>query len=483
MSAATASMSFWCVHDNRWRRCTLRRDYALVDGVETRFKRASTPLITMIDPSITVLLKTTPPLNVVCDRNGCALLARWVSGACAPRFVEWPVFVGVENYEIHRTLSSGTTFHVYRDRLVHPVLDVCVVFASVVSIDGPSHDEPPRIFTDACTGGLTLSGMTRREFVALVVDYAPHVADAWRRIITTQSVPVPPLKPAPPPATAPPKKLKTALAMIVAVRNRREGIFVGDDDRITLARTGDVFRRVPAMTVIACAASMTFSVNTTPPFACHCERAAFAYLSAWSGYTPTSAGELAWGDFSADSVTLTTRTCAVVHIYPLYIALPRTTPETVIFYTDITRVRVLADGVAIYTTHAQKPIVVDGLDSPSDRGRLLAALPAAAVIVAPKPKKKAPKAKKPSSPARDDPWTAVEAAGDALVAAHNARTAAEAAACAECVVCMDERTQSVALLPCGHATFCAPCARRLHVERSSCPVCREPIVGTLVLFQ
>ena len=48
----------------------------------------------------------------------------------------------------------------------------------------------------------------------------------------------------------------------------------------------------------------------------------------------------------------------------------------------------------------------------------------------------------------------------------------------ECKVCFDTIETRAALIPCGHAQFCAACATKLR----QCPLCQKPITSTLKIF-
>ena len=50
-----------------------------------------------------------------------------------------------------------------------------------------------------------------------------------------------------------------------------------------------------------------------------------------------------------------------------------------------------------------------------------------------------------------------------------------------CSVCLD-KTIDTAFVPCGHMTACLSCARRLHADGTSCPICREGIGDVLQTF-
>ena len=52
-----------------------------------------------------------------------------------------------------------------------------------------------------------------------------------------------------------------------------------------------------------------------------------------------------------------------------------------------------------------------------------------------------------------------------------------------CVVCMDERKQQHAMVPCMHMCVCGSCAQRLlEVQTPHCPVCRTPAESTTRVF-
>jgi len=48
----------------------------------------------------------------------------------------------------------------------------------------------------------------------------------------------------------------------------------------------------------------------------------------------------------------------------------------------------------------------------------------------------------------------------------------------ECVICFEELEQRIALLPCGHATFCKTCAKKLNI----CPICKSNIVSQSKIY-
>ena len=52
----------------------------------------------------------------------------------------------------------------------------------------------------------------------------------------------------------------------------------------------------------------------------------------------------------------------------------------------------------------------------------------------------------------------------------------------ECSTCLEPRTRTFLLVPCGHATFCQECAERFH-EDKRCPTCRAEITGKIRVFQ
>jgi hypothetical protein len=61
----------------------------------------------------------------------------------------------------------------------------------------------------------------------------------------------------------------------------------------------------------------------------------------------------------------------------------------------------------------------------------------------------------------------------------------EAAGGRDCLACMD-RPVATALMPCGHACLCRPCAARVSSSRLSserrCPLCRSPITRTVRIY-
>ncbi len=50
----------------------------------------------------------------------------------------------------------------------------------------------------------------------------------------------------------------------------------------------------------------------------------------------------------------------------------------------------------------------------------------------------------------------------------------------DCVIC-EERKADVALLECGHMSFCAKCAETL--VGKECPLCRQVVVRFLKIYQ
>jgi len=57
-----------------------------------------------------------------------------------------------------------------------------------------------------------------------------------------------------------------------------------------------------------------------------------------------------------------------------------------------------------------------------------------------------------------------------------------ASASASCDVCLDAPRVKVALVPCGHATFCQQCIDTLVVINSHCPACRGVISSTARIY-
>jgi len=51
----------------------------------------------------------------------------------------------------------------------------------------------------------------------------------------------------------------------------------------------------------------------------------------------------------------------------------------------------------------------------------------------------------------------------------------------ECAVCFEELHRSFVLVPCGHAAFCGTCAQALTTKRTTCPLCRTPIISVVTL--
>ena len=74
------------------------------------------------------------------------------------------------------------------------------------------------------------------------------------------------------------------------------------------------------------------------------------------------------------------------------------------------------------------------------------------------------------------------AASAAPVAARLPSSAAAPAACDDgddgsCIICLDA-DRTAALVPCGHALLCGPCADKvLRSAAPACPVCREAATG------
>ena len=50
-----------------------------------------------------------------------------------------------------------------------------------------------------------------------------------------------------------------------------------------------------------------------------------------------------------------------------------------------------------------------------------------------------------------------------------------------CVVCM-ERPSKTAMVPCGHASFCEECAKRLQTTVGKCAICRTKIQTVINIF-
>ena len=57
-----------------------------------------------------------------------------------------------------------------------------------------------------------------------------------------------------------------------------------------------------------------------------------------------------------------------------------------------------------------------------------------------------------------------------------------APASTSCDVCLNAPRVTVALLPCGHATFCQQCIDTLIATNSHCPVCRGAISTTVQFY-
>ncbi|OQV14459.1 hypothetical protein BV898_11301 [Hypsibius exemplaris] len=54
-------------------------------------------------------------------------------------------------------------------------------------------------------------------------------------------------------------------------------------------------------------------------------------------------------------------------------------------------------------------------------------------------------------------------------------------AMAECIICVDTPANT-AFIPCGHKTFCEPCAQQLLQGKGEFPTCRGPITAVLKLY-
>ena len=68
-------------------------------------------------------------------------------------------------------------------------------------------------------------------------------------------------------------------------------------------------------------------------------------------------------------------------------------------------------------------------------------------------------------------------------AASNAGSAESAVSDPDCCeVCLLQPRVGVALVPCGHARFCAQCADTVAASDGGCPICRTPIRMVLRLF-
>ena len=53
----------------------------------------------------------------------------------------------------------------------------------------------------------------------------------------------------------------------------------------------------------------------------------------------------------------------------------------------------------------------------------------------------------------------------------------------DCTICFEERIETYALYPCGHATFCTVCALQLFENGDKkCPNCRRQIKDTFRLY-
>ncbi|OQV19703.1 hypothetical protein BV898_06244 [Hypsibius exemplaris] len=51
----------------------------------------------------------------------------------------------------------------------------------------------------------------------------------------------------------------------------------------------------------------------------------------------------------------------------------------------------------------------------------------------------------------------------------------------ECIICVDNPA-NVAFSPCGHKTFCEPCAQQIFQGNGVCPTCRGRITSVLRLY-
>jgi len=60
---------------------------------------------------------------------------------------------------------------------------------------------------------------------------------------------------------------------------------------------------------------------------------------------------------------------------------------------------------------------------------------------------------------------------------------AESGVTGNCEVCLMQPRSGVALVPCGHARFCSPCANTLSAMGSGCPLCRTSIQVVMHLYQ
>ena len=52
----------------------------------------------------------------------------------------------------------------------------------------------------------------------------------------------------------------------------------------------------------------------------------------------------------------------------------------------------------------------------------------------------------------------------------------------ECSICFSPRIKTFLFFPCGHATFCEPCANCIFNELRKCPTCQTPIQGKCPVF-
>ena len=52
----------------------------------------------------------------------------------------------------------------------------------------------------------------------------------------------------------------------------------------------------------------------------------------------------------------------------------------------------------------------------------------------------------------------------------------------ECSICFCDRIRTFALVPCGHATFCEDCAKRILENVRKCPTCQSVIDTKLRVF-
>ena len=53
-----------------------------------------------------------------------------------------------------------------------------------------------------------------------------------------------------------------------------------------------------------------------------------------------------------------------------------------------------------------------------------------------------------------------------------------------CAVCLTEESANVALVPCGHTSFCLQCAERIvnETETRTCPICRGDVTMLMHLY-